>query len=210
MAGLRERKKAQTRAALARAAAEIARFEGPEKQNIGAISERADVSPRTFHNYFSSREDALREFTVLTVTELLDGLEPAPSVHDAVEAAVIRGVRRGDDELTSFYSLSVLTQEITPGATALPSAEDRDLHVKVLARFHEVFPDVSIFDLASQLASAAMVAQFALTFYFSYEHHNGVEAGENIVRRAFDQFRESPLGSPVATPLELQQEIERA
>ena len=58
MSGLRETKKAATRTALSRAAAEIALMEGPEAFTVAAIAAAAGVSPRTFHNYFPSREDA--------------------------------------------------------------------------------------------------------------------------------------------------------
>lgn len=211
MTGLREKKKAQTRAALARAAAEIARFEGPEMQNIGAISERADVSPRTFHNYFSSREEALREFTLQTVTDLLDSLKEssATTVAEAVEEAVIKGLRRGDDELTSFYSLNMLIQEVSTPSTALLSEQEKAIHMKVLREFHEAFPQVGLFDLAAQLAAAASVAQFALSYYYAYVHEAGEEAaGENIVRRAFDQGRSVSLGKFVRVPSEVMEDVD--
>lgn len=210
MSGLRERKKARTRAALARAAAEIARFEGPEMQNISAISERADVSPRTFHNYFSSREEALQEFTLQTVTELLEALKEtsATTVAEAVEDIVIRGLRRGDDELTSFYSLSVLSQKVcAPFTSLLPEREDAT-RMTVLRAFHEAFPQVGLFDLAAQLAAAASVAQFALSYYYAYSHSaEGTSNGENIVRRAFDQGRPIPLGDFVPVPTELTESV---
>jgi len=56
---LRERKKAATRKALSTAALRLAREHGPQNVRIDDIAEAAGVSPRTYNNYFSSREQAI-------------------------------------------------------------------------------------------------------------------------------------------------------
>ena len=57
--GLRERKKAATREALSTAALRLALEHGPENVRVDDIAEAAGVSPRTYNNYFSSREAAI-------------------------------------------------------------------------------------------------------------------------------------------------------
>lgn len=57
--GLRERKKAATREALREAALRMALERGPENLRVEDIAEAAGVSPRTYNNYFSSREQAI-------------------------------------------------------------------------------------------------------------------------------------------------------
>ena len=57
--GLRERKKEATRAALSAAALRIALERGPDDVRVADIAEAAGVSPRTYNNYFSSREQAI-------------------------------------------------------------------------------------------------------------------------------------------------------
>ncbi|MBQ1157093.1 TetR/AcrR family transcriptional regulator [Streptomyces sp. A73] len=58
-AGLRERKKQATREALREAALRLALERGPDNVRVDDIAEAAGVSPRTYNNYFSSREEAI-------------------------------------------------------------------------------------------------------------------------------------------------------
>ncbi len=57
--GLRDRKRLLTRKRLEWAAIDIVADAGLEALTIDAISDRAEVSPRTFFNYFDSKEDAI-------------------------------------------------------------------------------------------------------------------------------------------------------
>jgi AcrR family transcriptional regulator len=57
--GRRERKKRATRQALSAAALRLAREHGPQNVRVDDIAEAAGVSPRTYNNYFSSREQAI-------------------------------------------------------------------------------------------------------------------------------------------------------
>ncbi|MET7334747.1 helix-turn-helix domain-containing protein [Nonomuraea sp. NPDC005650] len=58
-AGLREQKKQATREALRTAALRLALERGPDNVRVDDIAEAAGVSPRTYNNYFSSREQAI-------------------------------------------------------------------------------------------------------------------------------------------------------
>jgi AcrR family transcriptional regulator len=75
--GLRERKNERTRAAITRAALELTLEMGFERATITQIAERADVSPRTVHAWFRSKEDIVIGAEDLRVdrlaVELADG-----------------------------------------------------------------------------------------------------------------------------------------
>jgi AcrR family transcriptional regulator len=56
---LREKKKDATRKALREAALRLAMERGPDNVRVDDIADAAGVSPRTYNNYFSSREQAI-------------------------------------------------------------------------------------------------------------------------------------------------------
>lgn len=57
--GLRERKRQATRRAIQMAVIELVAERGLEGTTVDEISRVADISPRTFFNYFASKEDAV-------------------------------------------------------------------------------------------------------------------------------------------------------
>lgn len=57
--GLRERKRVATRLAIQRAALRVVRDRGLDATTVDEIARIADVSPRTFFNYFPTKEDAI-------------------------------------------------------------------------------------------------------------------------------------------------------
>jgi AcrR family transcriptional regulator len=90
--GLRERKKEATRDALSRAALDLAIDRGVDAITAELIAEAANVSTRTFHNYFSSKEDAILFVVNKSVEHVIDSFaarSPAEPVLDSLEAVLI-------------------------------------------------------------------------------------------------------------------------
>ena len=98
--GLRERKKQATREALRAAALRLALERGPENVRVDDIAEAAGVSPRTYNNYFSSREQAI----VAAVTAERES---------RVAAAVV--ARSADVSLSDAVIEAVVGQYTDPG-----------------------------------------------------------------------------------------------
>lgn len=77
--GLRERKKRETRAALAEAAFRLALVKGADHVTVEEIAEAADVSVRTFFNYFPHKEHAILGRNPEHLERALERMRTAPA-----------------------------------------------------------------------------------------------------------------------------------
>ncbi|MDK4285155.1 TetR/AcrR family transcriptional regulator [Corynebacterium pseudodiphtheriticum] len=84
---LREKKKAETKEAIVRAAAHVLLRDGAEALTVAHVAQTAGVSPRTFHNYFQSMEEALLWFIHLHGAEITEAFAQVPAEYSVVEAA---------------------------------------------------------------------------------------------------------------------------
>jgi AcrR family transcriptional regulator len=87
----RDQQKEQTRLDLALAAFELAKAQGLTNVRVPQIAEAVGVSPRTFNNYFSSKEAAIVWPTTLRGGRLANGLSDRPAdvpLADALVASV--------------------------------------------------------------------------------------------------------------------------
>jgi AcrR family transcriptional regulator len=93
--GLRERKKAATRTAISAAAVKLALQEGPDQVRVTDIATEADVSPRTYNNYFSSIPEAICAGAADRAMVIGDALRQRPA-HEALASAVAAAVLAAD------------------------------------------------------------------------------------------------------------------
>jgi AcrR family transcriptional regulator len=92
--GLRERKKAKTRAAIQRHALRLFREQGYEATTVNQIAEAAEISPSTFFRYFPTKEDVV----------LYDAIDPvafAAFEAQPPELSTIEALRRSIHEVIS-------------------------------------------------------------------------------------------------------------
>lgn len=76
---LRERKKLATRAALGHAAWRLMIEKGLDAVSPESIAAAVDVSPRTFRNYFASREEAILDGLLGRANSLVDAVRARPA-----------------------------------------------------------------------------------------------------------------------------------
>ena len=116
--GIRERKRTATFRTIFTAAAELALEVGLDHATVDAISDRANVSSRTFFNYFASKEDAVL------------GIDS----HGASEEAIDHlSKHRSDDVL---HDVASLVYSVIADSTIVE--ESRDLRKLVLERYPQL------------------------------------------------------------------------
>jgi AcrR family transcriptional regulator len=113
--GLRDRKRIETRERLERCAVTLVMRDGIEHATVDAISELADVSPRTFFNYFDSKEDAIL------------GLRDAEITDEMIAAHIAR--YPGSDPVESIVRLIV-----TMLGTSIAEREVRATRLELVLR----------------------------------------------------------------------------
>ena len=104
-ASLRERKKLATRRSLRRIALDLIAERGFAHVTVEDIAEAADVSPRTFFNYFPSKEAALfgaDPDRVATLRERVVREAPGEPVLDALRMVMVSDAQTVADELSEL------------------------------------------------------------------------------------------------------------
>ncbi|MGD8167052.1 TetR/AcrR family transcriptional regulator [Herbiconiux sp. P16] len=119
--GLRDRKRQETRARIERAAAELVLAHGLGGVTVDAISEAAEISPRTFFNYFESKEDAIV------------GLHGFDETTETIAAHLAREGHQQNDLITSTVRLL-----FEVWGTALPDSGLREIRMEILRRNPEL------------------------------------------------------------------------
>jgi AcrR family transcriptional regulator len=97
--GLRQRKKRDTRRALTQAAHELVSDRGLEHVTVEDIAAAADVSERTFFNYFSCKEEAVVGVEPGVLAEMADELASRPDSEGPVEALRSLLLNDGPDQI---------------------------------------------------------------------------------------------------------------
>ncbi|WP_067462723.1 TetR/AcrR family transcriptional regulator [Nocardia amamiensis] len=187
--GLRERKKAATRTAIAQAAAALTNEIGLDKVTIDAIAEAADVSVRTFHNYFTSKEAAVEHAVRSSFDDMVSALATRPAeegVWDALLAVTLEmfeAVPGGIDGVTAM----IRTVESTPAMMArytLARMEDKQRLAQVVARRTGTDAVTDVYPMLVVAASeAAVEAAVALA-----DKGSGRDF-EELLREAFERLR---------------------
>jgi len=155
-AGLRERKKAKTRAAIREHALRLFREQGYTSTTVEQIADAAEVSPATFYRYFSTKEDVVLQddLDVLTFGEFMTQpaeLSPLAAVRAAMAAALPKFTEEERQRFRETTTLTLAVPEIR--ARAIDEfARTIDVFAVLLARRTGREPD----DLAVRTMAGAV------------------------------------------------------
>jgi AcrR family transcriptional regulator len=142
-AGLRERKKRQTREAIADAAWHLFLDRGFDDITVAEVARAADVSEATVFNYFPTKEDLAYHRMEDFEDELLEAItnrDPGTSVVDAFGSFVLepRGFLKADDEVRHDDPLAV-TKIFTDSPTLL--ARERQIYDRYAERLIDLIAE---------------------------------------------------------------------
>lgn len=159
--GLREQKKQATREALRAAALRLALERGPDNVRVDDIAEAAGVSPRTYNNYFSSREQAIvaavtseREARVAAAVADRPG---GVGLADAVIEAVVDQYTTADAPVRDALLLITTRPALRDAFIDTTAAIEHPLTEAIAARLGDSGPHTARV-LAASVAAAVRVA----------------------------------------------------
>ena len=187
--GLRERKKAETREALASAALRLALELGPDRVTVDEIANAAGVSPRTFFNYFASKEDAILGNTSASTSRLVEQLAARPPHEaplDALRAAMHASVDHLQADPDEWIARNRLVREypsLSVRYASRLSEVEREL-VAEIARRTRLHPDRDTYP-AVVVGSAMAAARVALTVWQERPRRTSLHA---MFDEVFDQL----------------------
>ena len=159
--GLRERKKQATRQALRDAALRLALERGPDNVRVDDIADAAGVSPRTYNNYFSSREQAIVAAVTsereARVAEAVAARPDTVRLADAVTEAIVEQYTDPDSH-DSRALLLLTTSPALRGAFFDAVARIEDPLTAVIARRTGDTSQQTARVLAASIAAAVRIA----------------------------------------------------
>lgn len=155
--GVRERKRQAVRAAIAEVAMALALERGFDALRVEEIARMAEVSPRTFNNYFSSKEEAVVSVAFAHAGELQERLRERPADEDLWEAigATFASIYPMDAKWQRQVELIRSSPALSAEQLKAHAAIERELAAAIALRYEN---SVGAQDLYPRLAAAAAAA----------------------------------------------------
>jgi AcrR family transcriptional regulator len=165
MAGLRERKKLQTRQQIFEASQRLFARRSFEDVTVAEIAAAADVSEMTVFNYFPTKEDLFYAGMQFFEEQLVDAVARRPRGESALKAFRRRVVEGANNLATRERAEGILRAGRVIGASPSLRAREREIVDVYTRRLAEVLSSTPGDVEALAVASAMMAAHRALVDY---------------------------------------------
>jgi AcrR family transcriptional regulator len=191
---LRERKKEATRRALYEAVLELAVAKGLDAVTVEAVADHANVSRRTFSNYFANKEEAVGYGERIRIERLLHDLRERPAAEGPWQAlsSAGAGLFAALDDLDPRWLTQLRLVSQHPGVlaqqVAAQAVHEHELAAEIADRF-AAGPDVG---LRSRLLAAFFLVTLRTALSVWSEHPDAQppsRAIEEALRVAAEPFR---------------------
>jgi AcrR family transcriptional regulator len=194
--GLRERKKAETRAALRAAAVRLFLERGPAAVTVSDICEAAGVSARTFFNYFEAKEEALLPWDKHLIDDVITRLAARPAAEPPLTA-----VRHAIEQTLPSLTADTDRQARNRVLTAYPELRAATVHgmIRNQTRLTDALAKrtgQTAGSLYPQLLTGAAVSAFRAALNV-WAPETGTAGLQSLVGEAFDRLAAGlPPGRP--------------
>ena len=196
--GRRERKKADTRAALLESARRLFDTQGFSQTTVQQITELADVSERTFFRYFQSKEDlllpGLTSFLDSIASEFKDNPtlgDPLMALRDSVETVFVKEIAR-----SGFMPMPLpepWTDNLAARVAKVYLEWERRLAVIMRQRISRSHPETRDLDLVAEVVArcgvGAMRATLEVIRGYGVNRMPPPELCLRLLRRSFEVAR---------------------
>jgi AcrR family transcriptional regulator len=207
-AGLRERKKAETRGAISSAAARLALERGLENVRVADIAADVGVSPRTYNNYFSSIPEAICAAASDWALALADAVRARPP-DEPLDQAIANALPSPEDDMgpskplvTMIIHTPALRGEFFKAVVARDAALAQVIAERTGTDPGDLYPQV----LAAAVSGAARVATHRWMHDETADYAALLRATLSMVA---PMARAMPSGSPGEPAASAQRKINR-
>ncbi len=190
----REVKKAATRRSISEATVQLM-LEHPDRMpTVAQISDRADISVRTFHNYFADTDEAIFEFLRQTFDKISDQINALPeewTVAQAMEAIVSDALNDDGVELYSASTLVLLGSHASSRSRRPPSEENvTEISSSMVKALKNRIPGATHFDAQVLIGAYTVASATAVREFLEQPAPRDPEKGRELIRRAFQVLRD--------------------
>ena len=208
-AGLRERKKRQTREQIFEAAQKLFREKGFERVSVAEIARAADVSEVTVFNYFPTKEDLFYGGMQFFEEQLIEAVRSRPKGEPLIKAFRRRLLADADRlALNESFDAISLAEKIVSASPSL-RAREREIIDRYIARLAELIAaetnaaadDVEPLAVAATLMTThrALVTNVHQRVLAGQRGRHLADAFKTQVRRSFARLERGLAGYAVRT-----------